>query len=207
MQKNNIAKSYEDKLKDFQKESPEIKKLGFCSVIEELKKIDSEKLYAFKTIFNETFNEYSQNAFKQINFYSKQKKCENLIAIDSIYSYQENIHYVLGICMELADSNLEEEIKKRKIIKNNYTEEEIFQIAKELINGLFFIYYVCKNFHGNIHLRNILIKNNIIKISEPGSVKNFVNNNETTERFPIFGNFEYMPLEFSHNLKYSQGFI
>ena len=104
-------------------------------------------------------------------------KHPNIIKIYNIYfKYIDTTTYLLYILMEKADSDWENLIEKRAETKNYYTEAELINILKQLVNALLFLQE--KGIaHRNIKPKNILIcENNIYKITDLCEAKQ--NNNE-----------------------------
>ena len=78
--------------------------------------------------------------------------------------------------MELAEIDWEKEIKKRKRLKNYYTEGELYEITRQLIKT-FALLQKNNITHRDIKPQNILIVNNIYKICDFGEAKVTEGNN------------------------------
>lgn len=78
---------------------------------------------------------------------------------------------VLYILMELAKTDWEKEIKHRAMNKNNYTEEELINVIKQLIDALSYLQE--KNIaHRDIKPQNVLIfENRLYKLADFGEAK------------------------------------
>ena len=92
--------------------------------------------------------------------------------------------------MEKAESDWESQIEKRAESKNYYTEDELINILKQLVNAFLFLQE--KGIaHRNIKPKNILIcDNNIYKITDLIEAKQ--NNNTKVELSTLKGNQLYM---------------
>ena len=103
----------------------------------------------------------------------------NLIKIYNIlFKYLDMTTYLLFVLMEKAETDWNTEIEKRNKIKKYYTEKELINIMKQLVNAL---YYFQKNnvAHRDIKPQNILIcSNDVYKISDLGEAKNAKNMNQ-----------------------------
>ena len=116
---------------------------------------------------------------------------KNIIKIYNIYfKYIDSTTYLLYILMEKAESDWESQIEKRTESKNYYTEDELINILKQLVNAFLFLQE--KGIaHRNIKPKNILIcDNNIYKITDLIEAKQ--NNNTKIELSTLKGNQLYM---------------
>ena len=101
----------------------------------------------------------------------------NFIKIyNALFKYLDMTTYMLYILMERGESDWSTEIEKRSKLNNYYTEKELINILKQLVDVLCFFQ---KNniAHRDIKPQNILIfKNNIYKITDLGEAKGANNN-------------------------------
>ena len=101
------------------------------------------------------------------------KKTHNK-GIIKIYGSQCNTindkEYNFYVLMELAEIDWEKEIKKRKQLKNYYTEGELYEITRQLIKT-FSLLQKNNITHRDIKPQNILIVNNVYKICDFGEAK------------------------------------
>ena len=125
----------------------------------------------------------------------------NLIKIYNIYfKYLDFTTYILYILMEKADSTWEKEIEQRAETKNYYSEKELINIIKQLVDAL--LYLQKKGIsHRNIKPSNILIcENNTYKISDLDEVKE--NNTNENKLATLKGNQLFMAPNLFFVLKY-----
>ena len=116
---------------------------------------------------------------------------QNIIKIYNIFfKYIDSTTYLLYILMEKAESDWESQIEKKAESKNYYTENELIDILKQLVNA--FLFLQNKGIaHRNIKPKNILIcENNIYKITDLIEAKQ--NNNTKKELSTLKGNQLYM---------------
>jgi hypothetical protein len=102
----------------------------------------------------------------------------NLIKIYNIlFKYLDMTTYLLFVLMEKAETDWNSEIIQRKKENYYYTEDELINIMKQLVNVL--VYFQKSNIaHRDIKPQNILIfDGNIYKISDLGEAKNTNNIN------------------------------
>ena len=96
----------------------------------------------------------------------------NFIKIyNALFKYLDMTTYMLYILMELGESDWATEIEKRAKLNNYYTEKELINILKQLVDVLSF--FEKKNIaHRDIKPKNILIfRNNVYKITDLGEAK------------------------------------
>ena len=125
----------------------------------------------------------------------------NLIKIYNIYfKYLDFTTYILYILMEKADSTWEKEIEQRAETKNYYSEKELINIIKQLVDDI--LYLQKKGIsHRNIKPSNILIcENNTYKISDLDEVKE--NNTNENKLATLKGNQLFMAPNLFFVLKY-----
>ena len=150
---------------------------GSYGVIYAVEEKNSKKQYALKRVLC--------NDIEQIIKHKKEFELSfsldhpNLIKIYNVlFKYLDMTTYSLFVLMEKAETDWNTEIEKRKKIKDYYTEKELINIMKQLVNVL---YYFQKNnvAHRDIKPQNILIcANDIYKITDLGEAKNTRNNNQ-----------------------------
>jgi len=150
---------------------------GSYGVIYAVEEKNSKKQYALKRVLC--------NDIEQIIKHKKEFELSfsldhpNLIKIYNVlFKYLDMTTYSLFVLMEKAETDWNTEIEKRKKVKDYYTEKELINIMKQLVNVL---YYFQKNnvAHRDIKPQNILIcANDIYKITDLGEAKNTRNNNQ-----------------------------
>ena len=104
---------------------------------------------------------------------------ENIMKIIKIqFKCLDFTTYAINAIMEKAITDWNNEIKNRAKNKNYYTENELINIAKQIISGLAFLQ--SKNIaHRDIKPQNILIfPNNIYKIADLGEMVQILRNSE-----------------------------
>jgi serine/threonine protein kinase len=137
------------------------------------------KSYAMKKMILKNKNEIKKNKEQTDLVYNFLKKTNNKGVI-KVYGSQCNKvneeEYNFYVLMELAGIDWEKEIKKRKQLKNYYTEGEIYEITRQLIKTFAFLQ---KNniTHRDIKPQNILIVNNVYKVCDFGEAKITEGNN------------------------------
>ena len=91
------------------------------------------------------------------------------------FKYLDETTSAIYILMELAQNDWNQEIKRRILAKKNYTEKEIINILKQIVEA--FLFLQVKNIaHRDIKPQNILFfPNNIYKIADFGEAK-FIKN-------------------------------
>ena len=103
----------------------------------------------------------------------------NFIKIyNALFKYLDMTTYMLYILMEKGETDWGKEIEQRSKINKYYTEKELINILKQLIDVLFFFQ---KNniAHRDIKPQNVLIfKNNVYKITDLGEAKDTKNNTQ-----------------------------
>ena len=138
----------------------------------------TNKNYAVKIIKEEeiTSLEYFIKEFEIIY----QNKHKNIINIYGICVRCVHKHlYTLYVLMDLAICDWEEEISKRKMKQQYYTEKELIIILKQLVSALLFLQKDKSISHRDIKLENILIfENNIFKLCDFGEAKQKAEGND-----------------------------
>ena len=150
----------------------------------------NKKQYALKRVI-------CQDLSQILKIKKEYKLCHNLnhkniIKIYNIFfKYIDSTTYLLYILMEKAESDWESQIEKRAETKNYYTEIELTNILKQLVNA--FVFLQNKGIaHRNIKPKNILIcDNNIYKITDLIEAKQN-NDNTKIELSTLKGNQLYM---------------
>ena len=120
----------------------------------------------------------------------------NVVNIIGISNYKLDLTtHVLYVLMELANTDWEKEILKRKIKKNYYEENELMNILSILIKSLS-ILQKQKISHRDIKPQNILVfyKNNetIYKLADFGEAKELYKDDKPTNRQTLRGTELYM---------------
>ena len=130
------------------------------------------------------------------------KKHPNIMKIIGVeYKCLDITTYSLYILMELALSDWNTEIKKRAKEKKYYTEEEIINILKQIINSI--IYLENEGIaHRDIKPQNILVfENNVYKITDFGEAKNL---SDSVKESTLRGSQLFMSPVLYNGLKYNQ---
>ena len=133
----------------------------------------NNKHYAMKKMILKNKNEIKKNKIQTDLVYNFLKKTNNN-GIIKVYGSQCNKvnenEYNFYVLMELAEIDWEKEIKKRKQLKNYYTEGELYEITRQLIKT-FALLQKNNITHRDIKPQNILIANNVYKICDFGEAK------------------------------------
>jgi serine/threonine protein kinase len=158
----------------------------------------NNKYYAMKKMILKKKEEIKKNNDQTNLVYNFLKKTHNK-GIIKIYGSQCNTindkEYNFYVLMELAEIDWEKEIKKRKQLKNYYTEGELYEITRQLIKT-FSLLQKNNITHRDIKPQNILIVNNVYKICDFGEAK--VTEGNSVIRQTIKGTELYMsPILFS----------
>ena len=173
-------------LNDYQKIS-QIGKGSFSVVFKALNNKTNEYV-AIKVISVEFMNNFSERLTDELNIIKKLDN-ENILKFKEIYKSKNNIYIISEIC----DYSLS------KIILDHLSEKEIYDIFKQIINGMKYLY--SKNIlHRDIKPDNILIKNGIIKIADFGFAKEADKKNTLMET--LCGSPLYMSPELIMNKSY-----
>ena len=147
---------------------------GSYGVIYAVEEINTKKQFALKSVLCQNLNQILKHKKEFELCYSLNH--ENIIKINNVlFKYLDMTTYLLYVLMEKAETDWGTEIEKRIKNQNFYTEIELINIMKQLVNVL--CYLQRKNIsHRDIKPQNILIcKNNIFKITDLGEAK--TNNN------------------------------
>ena len=179
---NNIEKK-EEKEKE---EEDELKTFNFDEyrIITQLGQGSFGKIYLVQNSNNELFTMkklvYSeeldvQTVLKEYKMCYKLKH-PNVVKILGIYSNKlDKTTYVVYVLMEVGLTDWEKEIKTHIEKKLYYTEDELIQITKQIINVLSFLQKQNVS-HRDIKPQNILVfKNNIYKVADFGEAKQIEN--------------------------------
>ena len=133
----------------------------------------NNKNYAMKKMILNNKSEIKKNIEQTNLVYNFLKKTDNKGVI-KVYGSQCNKindnEYNFYVLMELAEIDWEKEIKKRKQLKNYYTEGELYEITRQLIKT-FALLQKHNITHRDIKPQNILIVNNVYKICDFGEAK------------------------------------
>ena len=143
----------------------------------------NKKKYALKKILTNSENDIKtiESEYKILNDLSPYNL--NLVKIYGIERKKlDKTTYVMYVLMDLAIRDWEKEIIQRNQRKNYYSENELFQILKELIHT-FSELQKHKISHRDIKPQNILLFNdNSFKIADFGEAKNLMSNNNTSRQ-------------------------
>ena len=133
----------------------------------------NKKKYAMKKMILRNKIEIKKNQDQTDLVYDLVKQT-NIKGVIKVYGAQcikiNSAEYHFYVLMELAEIDWEKEIKKRKESKNYYTEGELFDILKQLIQTFAFLQ---KNniTHRDIKPQNVLVVNKIYKVCDFGEAK------------------------------------
>ena len=133
----------------------------------------NKKKYAMKKMILRTMEELNVNQEKTNILFNFIKKthCNGVIRLYGDQCEQKNeAEYIYYVLMELASIDWENEIKKRSEIKKYYTEGELIEILKQLIQS-FALLQKNNITHRDIKPQNILIVANKYKICDFGEAK------------------------------------
>ena len=175
-----IKISKECKIPSFEENNIEyIKPIGQGSfgVIYLVEDKNSKKQYALKRVLCNDIEQILKHKNEFELSYSLNHP--NLIRIYKVlFKYLDMTTYLLFVLMEKAETDWNSEINRRKKENINYTEEELINIMKQLVNV--FAYFQKNNIvHRDIKPQNILIfDDNKYKISDLGEAKNTNNINK-----------------------------
>ena len=133
----------------------------------------NKKLYAMKKMIlrNKTDIQKNQDQTDLVFNLVKQTNIEGIIKVYGAQCIKINsAEFHFYVLMELAETDWENEIKKRKENKKYYTEGELFDILKQLTKT--FAYLQRNNItHRDIKPQNVLLVNKIYKVCDFGEAK------------------------------------
>ena len=165
---------------------------GFSSVFR-IKNIENGEYYALKTFKSDFADKTELASFK--NEISKAMQVESTNTVKYLFfndgeTYSELPPYII---MEYCNGGtLEEYIENIKITEKNITNEEMKKIFSQLISGMKDIN--SKVIHRDIKLKNILLKDGIIKIGDFGISKS-ISETTRTMTFKGYGSSAYIAPE------------
>ena len=149
---------------------------GSYGVIYLVQEVKTRETFAIKKIICNNFEEvekfkeefeliYSFDNEHILKIFKLQIKCLDLTT------------YSLYVLMEIAENDWNIEIKRRALAKKFYKEQELINILKQIVSGLYFLQQ--KKFaHRDIKPQNILIfPNNLYKVADLGEAK-YINRNK-----------------------------
>ena len=133
----------------------------------------NRKLYAMKKMILRNKIEIQKNQEQTDLVYNLVKKT-NIEGVIKVYGAQcikiNSAEFHFYVLMELAETDWEKEIKKRKEKKKYYTEGELFDILKQLTKTFAFLQR--NNItHRDIKPQNVLLVNKIYKVCDFGEAK------------------------------------
>ena len=144
---------------------------GAFGTVFSVKEKSSDQVYALKKIICKNYQELLEIKNKVELCYLL--KHDNIMKVYKIqYKYLDFTTYSVGVLMEKALYDWSREIIERRKIKKYYTQNELINILKQLIDALQFLEKKTIA-HRDIKPQNILIyPNNIYKIADLGEAKN-----------------------------------
>jgi serine/threonine protein kinase len=148
---------------------------GSFGVIYLIEEKNSKKQYALKSVLCNDIEQILKHKKEFELLYSLNHP--NLIKIYNVlFKYLDMTTYILYVIMEKAETDWNNEIEIKSKMKRNYTEKELINIMKQLVNVLLY-FQKNKIAHRDIKPQNILIfPNNVYKVSDLGEAKNTKNN-------------------------------
>ena len=169
-----------------------------------VKELNTNNQYALKKIICQDCNDVLKLKAQLELHYSL--KHDNIMQIYKIqFKCLDFTTYGINVLMERASLDWGMEISKRTKEKKYYTEKELINIAKQIINSLQFLQ--TKNIaHRDIKPENILIyPNNIYKIADLGEAKNV--NNIKSKLYTLKGSEKYLSPALLEGLKHNKNGI
>ncbi|CAD8077959.1 unnamed protein product [Paramecium primaurelia] len=180
----------------------DIKKVGSGAQSQAFKALNQqEHLVAVKISQNTQENLYAALMQRQIN----QDVAENFVG-NYLFQYQIlEVEDILIIEEELAQNTLEDLIDRKQNINENFTEYEILQIIKDIVDQLFNLHIGRQSAHNDIKPENILIQDGKFILHDFGAIRPVPKDQNQVEINQIFGTILYMsPLKFEHYLSTNQ---
>ena len=171
---------------------------GSYGVIYSVEEKDTKNQFALKSVLCQDIEQILKHKKEFELCYSLNH--ENMIKIYNVlFKYFDMTTYLLYVLMEKAETDWNKEIESRIKSENFYTETELIDIMKQLVNVL--CYFQKNNMaHRDIKPQNILIcKNNLYKITDLGEAK-YINN--TDELSTLKGSQLFMSPNLFFVLKY-----
>ncbi|CAK89204.1 unnamed protein product (macronuclear) [Paramecium tetraurelia] len=178
----------------------EIKKVGSGAQSQAFKALNQqEHLVAVKISQNTQENLYAALMQRQIN----QDVAENFVG-NYLFQYQIlEVEDILIIEEELAQNTLEDLIERKQHMKENFTDYEILQIIKDIVDQLYNLHI--GRSHNDIKPENILIQDGKFILHDFGAIRQVPKDQDQVEINQIFGTILYMsPLKFEHYLSTNQ---
>ncbi|CAD8181553.1 unnamed protein product [Paramecium octaurelia] len=180
----------------------DIKKVGSGAQSQAFKALNQqEHLVAVKISQNTQENLYAALMQRQIN----QDVAENFVG-NYLFQYQIlEVEDILIIEEELAQNTLEDLIERKQHMNENFTDYEILQIIKDIVDQLYNLHIGRQSAHNDIKPENILIQDGKFILHDFGAIRQVPKDQDQVEINQIFGTILYMsPLKFEHYLSTNQ---
>ena len=149
---------------------------GAFGTVYSVKEKSTNVVYALKKIICKDYQDLLIN--KNIAELSYSLEHKNIMKLYKIqFKYLDFTTYSLSVLMEKAIQDWSSEIMERRKSKNYYTQKELINILKQLLDALMFLEHKTIA-HRDIKPQNILIyPNNVYKIADLGEAKNLGDKN------------------------------
>ncbi|SCN58819.1 NIMA related kinase 3, putative [Plasmodium chabaudi adami] len=150
------------------------------SEIHLVKSLNTNEIFISKVYDLYGINENDLNSYmNELHIMKKLENCENIVKIVDFIKKNDSLSFIIEFCNQ---GDLYSDILRRKTNNEYYSENEIFNILNQILNGLSFIH---KNgiIHGDLKSTNIFIKDDKIKIGDFGISQKGSNKNLGTLNF------------------------
>ncbi|CAD8085330.1 unnamed protein product [Paramecium primaurelia] len=180
----------------------DIKKVGSGAQSQAFKALNQQDhQVAVKISQNTQENLFAALMQRQLN----QEVAENLVG-NYLFQYQIlEVEDILIIEEELAQNTLEDLIGRKQNLNQNFTNYEILQIIKDIVDQLYNLHIGRQSSHNDIKPENILIQDGKFILHDFGAIRQVPKDQNQVEINQIFGTILYMsPLKFEHYLSTNQ---